>query len=397
MRCRRPEVACYCAHVTPLDTRTRVLVLQHPREHEKAVNTARIAELALTNAAIEVGFDFSERPAVRALLSDPTRPAVLLYPAPDARDLEREPPSGPVTLVVIDGTWHQARSLMRANPWLSTLPRYAFRPEAPSEYRIRREPRPEYVSTIEALACALGLLEGDRARFEALLAPFRAMVETQLAYAARSPGGRKRLRRRHDVTAPARLPPLLTERELVCVVGEANAWPYDRTLGKPRYPHELVHWLAYRVSDGACLELFVRPRAPLAASPITHSRLSADALAQGISVEALLTRFREFGGARPVICAWGPYGPSLYARELGAPFERFIDVRKTVGDYLKRQPGSLEALVAERALGWETLGCGRGGERLGMLVAATRWLAEEALRSADRAADMRETRSSPTL
>ena len=77
---------------------------------------------------------------------------------------------------------------------MGDLPRYAFEPDRPSEYRIRREPRAEYVSTIEAVVQALAALEGDRERFAPLLAPFRAMVDAQLGYAARSSGGRRRLR-----------------------------------------------------------------------------------------------------------------------------------------------------------------------------------------------------------
>ena len=66
LKCGRPLVACYCAHVVSLDTRTRVLVLQHPREREKAIGTARIAALCLPNSEIVVGVDFSAHPRVQA-------------------------------------------------------------------------------------------------------------------------------------------------------------------------------------------------------------------------------------------------------------------------------------------------------------------------------------------
>src|SRR5688572_27885336 len=99
--CGRPSSVCYCAHVAQVVTRTRVLVLQHPREHDKAIGTARIAALCLPRAEVAVGVDFREHARVRALLSDPAHPAVVLYPGPRARDLTVEPPSGPVTLVVI--------------------------------------------------------------------------------------------------------------------------------------------------------------------------------------------------------------------------------------------------------------------------------------------------------
>ena len=60
-----------------------------------------------------VGVDFERDERVDRLLSDPQAPAMLLYPAADARDLRRDPPAGPITLVVLDGTWSQARNLLR--------------------------------------------------------------------------------------------------------------------------------------------------------------------------------------------------------------------------------------------------------------------------------------------
>ncbi|MEY4508765.1 MAG: hypothetical protein RLZZ450_887 [Pseudomonadota bacterium] len=363
-----------------METRTRVVLLQHPREHGKAVNTARIAALALPSSTLHVGVDFSEVAAVREAISDPTRPAVLLYPGPGASELERLPPEGAVTLVVIDGTWHQARALLRNNPQIAALPRYAFTPAAPSEYRIRKEPSPECVSTIEALANALPLLEGDPARFAVLLEPFRAMVDVQVGYASRSTGGRRRERRRDGrsaETAGARLPKELFDERLVCVMGEANAWPHDRAVGSAPHPHELVHWLGYRLDDETRFESILKPRKPLAKSPIVHARLTESALQTGQSVPDMQRDFAAFARDDDVFCVWGHYGTGLFLRERPEDqrsFSRFIDVRKVVGDLLKRKAGSIEGLIEERGLPYESVGAGRGGERLGMLIAVTKWL-----------------------
>src|SRR5204863_4222267 len=118
----------------------------------------------------------------------------LLYPGPGARDILREPPAHPVTLVVVDGTWSQAKTVVRDNPILRALPRYAFATPEPSQYRIRREPRAEYVSTIEALMYVLGVLEGQPERFRALLEPLRTMVDNQLACQAAAPAHARRKR-----------------------------------------------------------------------------------------------------------------------------------------------------------------------------------------------------------
>ena len=57
-RCGRPQVVCVCSHVTPLSTRTRVVLLQHPREHRVGIGTARLAHLSLPASSLHVGLDF---------------------------------------------------------------------------------------------------------------------------------------------------------------------------------------------------------------------------------------------------------------------------------------------------------------------------------------------------
>src|ERR1700722_5104347 len=106
-RCRRPASVCYCAHLSSIETKTRVLLLQHPRERDMAIGTARMATLCLPNAELAVGVRWEDSPVLTRALSDPERPAVLLYPGPGAIDVATDPPAGPVTLIVIDGTWSQ--------------------------------------------------------------------------------------------------------------------------------------------------------------------------------------------------------------------------------------------------------------------------------------------------
>lgn len=388
-RCGRPRVACYCAHVTPIETRTRVVVLQHPRERRKAIGTARIAALCLPAAEILVGFEFEHDRRARSLLADPEAPAVLLYPSPDARDLKRDPPKGPVTLVVLDGTWNQARSLLRRNPWLESLPRVAFEPERPSEYRIRREPRADYVSTIEAMVHALGMLEeGDPARFQSMMDPFRAMVDLQVGFASRVSDPRWRRRRQKPGSSAPRVPslsPWLLEPNLLCLAGEANAWPHDRALGGPPHPHELVYCCAAGLGDDRRFDQLIAPRLPLSSSPILHARLTEDELARGIPVGHARAAWDRFVRPDDVVCVWGHHTLGLLRREDMKLPGRVLDLRRVAADYLETRPGSAEALVERLGLQWHAQGLGRGGERLGMLIAITRWLAEAARRGTTHA------------
>jgi DTW domain-containing protein YfiP len=347
-RCRRPEIVCYCRHLSSLDTRTRVVLLQHPRERDVPIGTAHMASLCLPNSELHVGVRWGGSSALARALSDPARPAVLLYPGPGAIDVVRDPPRGPVTLVVVDGTWWQAKKVVRENPELAALPRYAFTPPSPSEYRIRREPHEAYVSTIEALVHVLGALEGDPAKFEALLAPFRAMVEGQLEYAKTVRGARVR----HAKLTPKprrlpRVPAALRDREhdVVCVVGEANAWPYRCAERATSAPDELVHWVAHRLGTGETFEMVVRAEHILAPRTPSYVGLSEATLARGATRAELSAKWRAFVRDTDVVCSWGRYATSLFAGT-GAylPVER-IDLRQVARVFSRGKVGTLDEFV----------------------------------------------------
>jgi DTW domain-containing protein YfiP len=93
-----------------------------------------------------------------------------------------------VTLVVPDGTWRQAQRARRRVPGLAELPCAALPPALPSAYRLRTAPHPGRLATIEAIAEALGILEGPAPR-AALLAIFQVMVERMLRAKGRGRAG----------------------------------------------------------------------------------------------------------------------------------------------------------------------------------------------------------------
>ena len=158
------------------------MLLQHPREARLAICSAWLTRVALRNAELHRGFDFRDDPRVQELLA--SRGAALLFPGPGAVPVTAALAAPPPILVVIDGTWLQAEKMIGANPALATLPRLAVRSDRPSGYgELRREPAAGFLPTIEAVAAALGALEGDPARFEPMRAAFRIMVERQLACA----------------------------------------------------------------------------------------------------------------------------------------------------------------------------------------------------------------------
>lgn len=178
-RCCRPLERCLCALIPQLHSRTRLLILQHPSEVKHALNTARLAALGLCNGELRVGEVFEDLPA---LLAQPGYRACLLFPGEGALPVAHyaeQVGEQPLLLVVPDGTWRKARKLLHCNSLLAALPRVTLAPGLQSRYRLRKAPMPGALSTIEAIACALDILEAPQ-RFDALLQPFEALIEGQI-------------------------------------------------------------------------------------------------------------------------------------------------------------------------------------------------------------------------
>jgi DTW domain-containing protein YfiP len=154
--------------------RTRVLVLQHPQEQDVLLGTAPLVEAALERSVLRVGLSWASLAhAVGDDTVDPARWAVMYrgslgrelstaeQSAPfvllDRKTKRRKPEELPIDgLVVLDGTWSQAKSMWWRNAWLLKLNRVILHPREPSAYgRLRRQPSNQHVSTIEAAALAL--------------------------------------------------------------------------------------------------------------------------------------------------------------------------------------------------------------------------------------------------
>jgi DTW domain-containing protein YfiP len=369
--CRRPASVCYCQHVTKVPTRTRVVVLQHPRERDMPIGTARMATLCLPNAELHEGVRWDDG-ALDRILEDGTRTPILLYPGEGATDVMREPPRGPITLVVVDGTWSQAKKLVRENPRLGALPRYAFAPPTPSEYRIRREPEDTYVSTIEALVHVLGALEGDPDRFRALLVPFRAMIDAQIACERALRGAGARHAKKATWVRRPRVHPLLRapDAEIVCVAGEANAWPYCGRDSGTVYEDELVHWVACRLSTGELFDQVVTPMHALAPRTASYVELRETTLLGSGTRAALETAWSGFVRETDVICFWGHYAAGLFVASGGALPAARLDMRGASRDHAKAKVGTLEEHVARLELAVPAPRIdGRAGRRLAQVSA----------------------------
>jgi DTW domain-containing protein YfiP len=171
-----------------------VLVLQHPQEQDKLLGTGRLTAMSLANATFRVGLSWPSLAKALGRPADPSRWAILYLGAvEEGADAKRE-----VTLtgrkgesigdqgkalarlegiIVLDGTWSQAKTMWWRNPWVLKARRLVLNPATPSLYgKLRNEPRREGLSTIESAAFALARIEGRPELEQALTDTFARML-----------------------------------------------------------------------------------------------------------------------------------------------------------------------------------------------------------------------------
>jgi DTW domain-containing protein YfiP len=164
-----------------------VVVLQHPQEQDVILGTARLLTTNLAQARIVVGLSWRSLGAALGENVDPARWAVIFPrkgPAQGSgtRVVDRKgvvvPPKRIEGIVVLDGTWSQAKTLWWRNAWLLKLQRVVLEAREPSIYgAIRREPKRGYVSTLEAVADTLTALGEPESVRDQLRRVFRTMVQ----------------------------------------------------------------------------------------------------------------------------------------------------------------------------------------------------------------------------
>src|ERR1700690_3461563 len=174
--CRKPTPLCVCEGVKPIKSRLDLLILQHPQEQDRALGTARLTALHFEKAVLKIGLSWpSLSKALGRPVHDPSRWAVLYLGSAKVADLETDRAivgKGAIEenqrailkdiegIVLLDGTWSQAKALWWRNAWMLKCQRVILGPAHPSRYGpLRREPRGDGLSTIEAAAMLLSSLE----------------------------------------------------------------------------------------------------------------------------------------------------------------------------------------------------------------------------------------------
>lgn len=216
LACFQPEFSCYCAQISSFDPKIKFMILIHPIEVKRRIATGRMSHLCLQNSQLIQGEEFDKNKEVDLVLNNSSIHSVILYPGRRATNLsglevsERKeliPSNKQLAVFVIDGTWTTAKKMLHRSPNLHSLPQVCFSPPKPSTFRVRKQPAPGCVSTIEAIHETIELLgptQGYDTRMRAhdnLLQVFDSFVEQQLDSIAKHQNSRHGLSFRRNRSA----------------------------------------------------------------------------------------------------------------------------------------------------------------------------------------------------
>lgn len=182
-QCGKSLKACICQWIQSLTSNVELVILQHHSETDRPMGTARILKLSLANSYCFVGEDFSSSDQLNQLLNDGQYQHFVLYPGEGSithnEVAEQVANQQKVRVLLLDGTWKKAYKMWQLSTNLHKLPLVRLPDDLQGNYRIRKAPSDNSLSTVEAGYHILSLLEPEK-DFMPLIEAFNQMIEFQI-------------------------------------------------------------------------------------------------------------------------------------------------------------------------------------------------------------------------
>lgn len=175
-----------CEFVHVVDTKTKFVILMHPKEFKKVKNgTGHLTHLSLNNSELFVGIDFTCHRAVNEIIS--THDSYVLYPSKESLNLSKTTISSDnrVAIFIIDSTWACSLKMLRESKNLQALKHISFDSTRLSQFKIKQQPAEFCLSTIESTLSVLELLDMwnieslTKSDVDNFLNPFKKMIAYQ--------------------------------------------------------------------------------------------------------------------------------------------------------------------------------------------------------------------------
>jgi len=157
-KCFRPKKNCFCTSLKHIETNSEFVILMHPMEAKKVkIGTARLANVCLNNCRIIQGVNFTEDNEVNSIINSEQYYSMVLYPGESSHNITLAPiekkiiSNKKLLFFIIDGTWANAKIIMRESKNIQKLSRISFSTSNLSKFSIKHQPDKFCLSTIESI------------------------------------------------------------------------------------------------------------------------------------------------------------------------------------------------------------------------------------------------------
>lgn len=180
VECKMKSHVCICSLINPLLNQTHITIIMHHREDISTTNTARIVLKMLKNSDKHFR-GLIDKPLRREDVLKPGFKPIYLFPSENSKPLRVEEFDGQkLQIIVPDGSWRQAKKFSRRESFLNELPHYRLPNKVPNNFFLRKQTKNDGVSTIEAIAHAISIVESSAIK-DSLMHVFNEMVSRTLS------------------------------------------------------------------------------------------------------------------------------------------------------------------------------------------------------------------------
>ena len=174
--CERPVKTCLCDDIVTLKCAYQLIILQDPTEAKHALSSSPILAKSIEDTRLIIGEIFDP---FELLGEDWQQQSLLVFPSENSLSGAQAAQLTFKYVILLDGTWRKVSRLLHLNPWLTQIPSIAIQATRASEYKIRKTPREDGLSTIEAAVETLNSLEPNK-DFSPILNAFHKMIDFQI-------------------------------------------------------------------------------------------------------------------------------------------------------------------------------------------------------------------------
>ena len=189
LQCLKTKKACICEWITPISTEVELIILQHPTEAKRPLGTAKILSLSLVNCRTFIGENFTDHTELNTLLADEQYQHQVLFldGTSQAISSSSNQTKQKQRVILLDGTWKKAYKMWQLSTNLHSLPKVHLDTELSGNYRVRKAPKDNALSTAEAGYHVLSQLDGESGatkeldKFGSILTAFDNMIEFHIS------------------------------------------------------------------------------------------------------------------------------------------------------------------------------------------------------------------------